>query len=154
MLAPGPLDLSHCSMNALSHAHPRAFALTLFYLSYFFPKHLQGPSSCRSDPRSQVTSAGEAWLLKQCSTHSPRVTMYGFPEGTAPGSTIHSMSTRDLHIQAFHCSTACLGGCGFPDLCRERESTNSSAPSCLPASSPLLSTQAMPSISPLLSSVR
>lgn len=137
------------SFNALSHTRPWGFLLSLFYLN--IGKIL---SSCHSDLYSQVTPARKAWLLKRSDTPSPTVATCVFQEETAPGSTFHNITAKNLRIQTFHCNKISWGGCVFPYLHKETESSNSPAPSCLATSSPLLNTRSVPSSSPPLSSMR
>lgn len=111
-------------------------------------------SSCHSDLYSQVTPARKAWLLKRSDTPSPTVATCVFQEETAPGSTFHNITAKNLRSQTFHCNKISWGGRVFPNLHKETESSNSPAPSCLATSSPLLNTRSVPSSSPPLSSMR
>lgn len=110
-------------------------------------------SSRHSNLYSQVTPTREAWLPKQSNTPSPMVASCVFQEEIAPGSTIHTLTTTNLHIQTFHCNKS-RGGCVLPNLHEETESSNSPAPSCLATSSLLLNTRSVLSRYPSLSSVR
>lgn len=109
-------------------------------------------SSCHSNLYSQVTPARKACLLKESDTPSPTVATCVFQEETAPGSTIHNITAKNLRIQTFHCNKISWGRRVFPNLHKETESCDDPAPFYLASSSPLLNTRSMPSSFPPLSS--